>query len=247
MKLVSGTVLVLAVILSRPAGADVHCYSFRNDSAGVATLAFAYSPAIGNVVTGVAIDPGKTYPFDGRPWCWNLSGYTAVVTVSGSGLPGWSDKLVLGNGPHTAESGTYLLTGAAAATAATATAAAVTATATTAATVSAPAARVAAAATATPTPACLPNSYPNNSSYCLKALQTGIKVRCGAGHTGTSGTLTVDYLDVTCANGRKFKLTCMNVIGGRQQCDLNDHEMCTDESPRSAAEYCARSKAQAGR
>jgi hypothetical protein len=232
MKLAFGTVLVLTVMLSRPAGAEVHCYSFRNDSAGVATLTFAYSPAIGNVVTGVAIDPGKTYPFDGRPWCWNLSGYTAAVTVSGSGLPGWADKLVLGNGAHTADSGTYVLTATTAATAAVA---------------AAPAARAAAPAAATQTPACLPNSYPNNGSYCLTALQTGIQVRCGTGHTGRSGTLTVDYLDLTCANGRKFRLACMNVTGGRQQCDLNDHEMCTDESPRSAADFCGHSKAQAGR
>ena len=47
-------------LLSHPARADTHCYGFRNDSAEVATLSFSYHPSIGNVITGAAIDPGKT-------------------------------------------------------------------------------------------------------------------------------------------------------------------------------------------
>src|SRR5215470_3360999 len=109
-------VAVLVALLSHTARADTHCYGFRNDSAAVATLSFSYHPSVGNVITGAAVDPGKTYPFDGRPWCWNLpEGTTATVTVSGPAAPQWKGTLVLGNRIDTAPSGTYVVGAAAAA------------------------------------------------------------------------------------------------------------------------------------
>jgi hypothetical protein len=50
----------------------------------------------------------------------------------------------------------------------------------------------------------------------------------------------VSHLTVKCRNGKKLKLTCGTTTGGRQKCNLNDHEICTDESVRSAADYCGR-------
>src|SRR5215470_17498185 len=168
-------VAVLVALLSHTARADTHCYGFRNDSAAVATLSFSYHPAIGNVITGAAIEPGKTYPFDGRPWCWNLpEGTTATVTVSGPAAPQWKGTLVLGNGAGTTPSGTYVVGSATAAAAPAAAAAALAAAA------AAPAAAAAAPAAATPTTAqsgtCLANSYPNNETYCLSALETDVHV-----------------------------------------------------------------------
>jgi len=119
MRLGCAAVLALSALLLRPARADDHCYLFRNDAGGVTTLTFTYTPAIGGVVTGAAIAPGGTYPFDGKPWCWKLAGGTsATVRSTGAGAPGWSGPLVLGNGAATAASGTYVLgTGKAAAAA----------------------------------------------------------------------------------------------------------------------------------
>ena len=219
-QLAVGALVLALALLSHTARADTHCYGFRNDSAEVATLNFSYHPATGNVITGAAIDPGKTYPFDGRPWCWNLpEGTTATVTVSGPATPQWKGALVLGNATGTAPSGTYVVGGA--------TAAAV-----------APVAPVAATAAATQSGTCLANSYPNNEAYCLTALETGVHLGCGVGHTGISGTITVSHLTLKCRNGRSLKLTCGTELGGRQKCNLNDHEICTDESVRSAADYC---------
>lgn len=215
-----GAVAVLIALLSHTARADTHCYGFRNDSAEVATLSFAYQPSIGNVITGAAIDPGKTYPFDGRPWCWNLpEGTTATVTVAGPAVPQWKGALVLGNGTGTAPSGTYVMGGA---------------------TATAAAAPVAPPAAATQSGTCLANSYPNSETYCLTALETGIPLGCGVGHTGISGTITVSHLTVKCHNGRSLKLTCGTATGGRQKCNLNDHQICTDDNVRSAADYCGR-------
>jgi hypothetical protein len=206
-------------LLAHTVRADTHCYGFRNDSAEVATLSFSYHPPTGNVITGAAVDPGKTYPFDGRPWCWNLpEGTTATVAVSGPAAPQWKGTLVLGNGTGTAPSGTYVV--------ADATAAAVT--------------PVAPAAAAAQSGTCLANSYPNNEAYCLTALESGIHLGCGVGHTGISGTIVVNHLTLKCRNGRTLKLTCGTATGGRQKCNLNDHEICTDDSVRSAADYCAR-------
>src|SRR5215469_14650422 len=112
-KIVSGAVAVSLAALSQTTWADTHCYGFRNDSAGVAMLSFSYHPSVGNVITGAAVDPGKTYPFDGRPWCWNLpEGTTATVAVSGPAAPQWKGTLVLGNGTGTTPSGTYVVAGA---------------------------------------------------------------------------------------------------------------------------------------
>lgn len=254
MKLALGTVLALSVLLSHTARAGVHCYVFRNDAPGVTALTFSYSPPMGNVVTGVAIDPGKTYPFDGRPWCWNLpEGSTAVVMVAGSGVPRWTGKLVLGNDSQAAESGTYVMGSDALSPAAASpppahavpataiTAAASTSAASTAA-AGAPASTTA-TAPAAPSQTCLPNSFPNGSSYCLTALQKGVQVRCNASHTGRSGLVTVDYLSLTCPQGQNLKLTCMTALGGLQQCVLNDSQICTIEYARSAAEFCPRSSA----
>src|SRR5215471_17062752 len=109
-KIVSGAVAVSLAALSQTTWADTHCYGFRNDSAAVATLSFSYHPLVGNVITGAAVDPGRTYPFDGRPWCWNLpEGTTATVTVSGPAAPQWKGTLVLGNGAATTPSGTYVV------------------------------------------------------------------------------------------------------------------------------------------
>ena len=221
-------VVVLVSLLSHTARADTHCYGFRNDSAAVATLSFSYHPAIGNVITGAAIEPGKTYPFDGRPWCWNLpEGTTATVTVSGPAAPQWKGTLVLGNGAGTTPSGTYVVGSPPAPASAAA----------------APAAAAAAAA-ATPTTAqsgtCLANSYPNNETYCLNALESDVHVDCGVGHTGISGMIVVNHLTLKCRNGRSLKLTCGTATGGRQKCNLNDHQICTDDTVRSAADYCAR-------
>jgi len=211
-------------LLSHTARADTHCYGFRNDSAEVATLSFSYHPSIGNVITGVAIDPGKTYPFDGRPWCWNLpEGTTATVALVAPAVPQWKGTLVLGNGTGTAPSGTYVMGGGATAAAA--------ATAATAAT-------VAPAAAATPSGTCLANSYPNSGIYCLTALENGVHVDCGVGHTGVSGLLVVSHLTLRCRNGRNLRLTCGTATGGRQKCDLNDQQICTDDTVRSAADYC---------
>ena len=220
-RVARGAVVIFVTLLSHTARADTHCYGFRNDSAEVATLSFSYHPSIGNVITGVAVDPGKTYPFDGRPWCWNLpEGTTATVAVLGPVVPQWKGTLVLGNGTGTAPSGTYVMGGATAAAAA--------------------AAPVAPAAAAVQSGACLANPYPNSESYCLTALETGIHLGCGVGHTGISGTILVSHLTLKCRNGRSLKLTCGTATGGRQKCNLNDHEICTDDSVRSAADYCAR-------
>jgi hypothetical protein len=217
-KVALGAVALLISLVSHTARADTHCYGFRNDSAGVATLSFSYHPSTGNVITGAAIDPGKTYPFDGRPWCWNLpEGTTATVTVAGPAAPQWKGTLVLGNGTGTAPSGTYVVGGARAAAAA-------------------PAAATPATA---PSGTCLANTYPNNETYCLTALQSDIQLGCGVGHTGISGTIVVNHLSLTCRNGRSLKLTCGTATGGRQKCNLNDHQICTDDSVRSAADYCA--------
>jgi hypothetical protein len=220
MKLVCGALAVLLVLPFESALADTHCYGFRNDSTEVVTLSFAYHPSIGNVITGAALDPGKSYPFDGRPWCWNLpEDTTATVTVSGPGAPQWKGALVLGNRSGTAPSGTYVVGGARAAGAA-------------------PAAAASSAAASQPD-ACLANSYPNNEAYCLTALQNDIHLGCGMGHTGISGTIVVSHLTLQCRNGRKLKLTCGTTTGGRQKCNLNDEVICTDESVRNAADYCA--------
>jgi hypothetical protein len=206
MRLVCAAVLALSVLLLRPARADDHCYLFRNAASGVTTLAFAYSPAVGGVVTGAAIEPGGTYPFDGKPWCWKLpAGTTATVRVTGAGSPGWTGTLVLGNGAPAAASGTYVLGGGDAAKAA---------------------------------QNCLPNSYPNNKVFCLTAVQTGVHVRCGTGHTGISGTMVVDHLSLTCPDGRKWELICANALGGRQVCNLNERQMCDSENQWSAADHC---------
>lgn len=239
MRLALGFALV-CLSLAHNARADTHCYGFRNDSNAVVTLTFSYRPAIGNVITGAAIDPGKTYPFDGRPWCWNLpEGVTATVTVPAPAAPQWKGSLVLGNSAGSAPSGTYVIGAASSAAAAAPAAAAASAAA-------APA--VAAAATAAPAPApaapppaaCLANSFPNNDAYCLTGLEDGIAVGCGVGHTGISGTIVVSHLTLQCRNGRKLKLTCGTTTGSRQKCDLNDHEICTDDHISNAAEYCAR-------
>jgi hypothetical protein len=214
MKCATAAVLTLTVMVSESALATGHCYTFRNDSTAVATLSFSYSQSLGGLITGATIDPGKTYPFDGKPWCWNSDErYTATVTVSAPGVPGWTGKLVLGNGSQTAASGTYVVT--------------------------APVTAVPpAAASATQSPACLANSFPNNGAYCLTALERGVHLRCGAGHTGVSGTIVVDYLTVSCVNGRRWKLICTTGTGARQLCNVNDHAICTGENPWNAADYC---------
>jgi hypothetical protein len=260
MKIAFGALVALLSLQCQVAYGDVHCYDFRNDSGAVATLAFSYRPAIGNVITGAALEPGKSYPFDGRPWCWNLpEGTTATVAVSGAAAPEWKGTLVLGNGPNTAPSGTYVLGGikataaapavasAAAAAVAPATAAAAVGAATAAGVAtaaSAPSARAAVAPAAATTAAqganCLANTYPDNGGYCLTALENDVRIQCGVGHTGVSGNIVVSHLTVKCHSGKSLKLSCRTVTGGRQKCDLNDHEICTDENVRNAAEYCGR-------
>jgi hypothetical protein len=257
MKLAFGAIAALLPLLCQNARADTHCYTFRNDSDTVAALNFSYQPATGNVITGAALDPGKTYPFDGRPWCWNLpEDVTAVVTVSGTAAPQWKGTLLLGNRTGSAPSGTYVV-GAPKAGSVPAAAPAVSAAAAApvvgaaaagpkvAAVAAAPAVGAAAAASAVPAAAaqsdpCLANPYPDSDSYCLTALETGVHLNCGVGHTGVSGTLTVSHLTVKCRNGRKLKLTCGTATGGRQKCNLNDQEICTDDYVRSAADYCGR-------
>lgn len=212
-------VALLVTLLSHTARADTHCYGFRNDSAGVAMLGFSYHPPVGNVITGVAIEPGKNYPFDGRPWCWNLpEGTTATVAISGPAAPQWKGALVLGNGAGTAPSGTYVVGDVTAAPA--------------------PAAPPAAAAAVAQADNCLANTFPNSDAYCLTGLENDVRVGCGVGHTGISGSIVVSHLTLKCRNGKKLKLTCGTTTGGRQKCDLNDHEICTDENVRSAADYC---------
>jgi hypothetical protein len=229
MKLPCGALAVLLLLAFENALADAHCYGFRNDSAEVVTLNFAYHPPLGNVITGAALDPGKTYPFDGRPWCWNLpEDTTATVTVSGPGAPQWKGALVLGNRSGTAPSGTYAVGAATAAVAAPAAAA-----------TTAAAAASAAASGGVQPDGCLANSYPNNDAYCLRALEKDVPLGCGVGHTGISGTIVVSHLTLQCRNGRKLKLTCGTATGGRQKCNLNDSGICTDENVRSAADYCA--------
>jgi hypothetical protein len=110
MRLASSTLGALLTLLAQTVRADTHCYGFRNDSKDIATISFTYHPAIGNVITGAALEPGKTYPFDGRPWCWNLpEDVTATVAVSGAAAPQWKGSLLLGNRSDTAPSGTYVL------------------------------------------------------------------------------------------------------------------------------------------
>src|SRR5262250_3132047 len=114
MKPPRGAFAMLLILPFAAALADTHCYGFRNDSSEVVALSFAYHPSIGNVITGAALEPGKTYPFDGRPWCWNLpEDTTATVTVVGPGAPQWKGTLVLGNHSGTAPSGTYVVRAAA--------------------------------------------------------------------------------------------------------------------------------------
>ena len=243
MKPPRGPFAMLLILPFATALADTHCYGFRNDSSEVVALSFAYHPSIGNVITGAALEPGKTYPFDGRPWCWNLpEDTTAIVTVVGPGAPQWKGTLVLGNRSGTAPSGTYVVraaTSAAPAAAAGAVAGAATASAAGAAAASAGSVPAAAPTAAGPD-ACLANSYPNNEAYCLTALENGIQLGCGTGHTGISGTIVVSHLTLQCHSGKKFKLTCGTATGGRQKCNLNDQQICTDENVRSAADYCAR-------
>jgi len=252
MRLALGFALV-CLSLAHNARADTHCYGFRNDSNAIVTLTFSYHPAIGNVITGAAIDSGKTYPFDGRPWCWNLpEGVTATVAVPASAAPQWKGSLVLGNSAGSAPSGTYVIGAASSALAAAPAAAAASAAAAPAVAAAAAAAPAAAAPPAAAPPAaapapaaaraaaCLANSYPNNDAYCLTGLEDGISVGCGVGHTGISGTIVVSHLTLQCRNGRKLKLTCGTTTGSRQKCDLNDHEICTDDHVRNAADYCAR-------
>jgi hypothetical protein len=234
MQLLASALAVLPMLLAQTAHADTHCYGFRNDSNEIVTLSFSYHPPVGNVITGAALDPGKTYPFDGRPWCWNLpEDITATVAVSGPAAPQWKGSLLLGNRAGTTPSGTYVLgpVTAAAATPAGA-AAAVSATA------AAPA--VAQAGGATSAANCLANTFPNNDAYCLTGLQSDVQVQCGTGHTGISGTLVVSHLKLQCRNGRKLALTCGTTTGGRQKCDINDQLICTDENVRNAADYCGR-------
>ena len=230
MKIAFGALVALLSLQCRLANADIHCYDFRNDSGAVATLAFSYHPALGNVITGAALESGKSYPFDGRPWCWNLpEGTTATVAVSGAAAPAWKGTLVLGNGPNTAPSGTYVIGG-------------VKTTAVTPAVPSAGAAAVAPVAATAGAQAdnCLANTYPDNGGYCLTALENDVRIQCGVGHTGVSGNIVVSHLTVECHSGKSLKLSCRTVTGGRQKCDLNDHEICTDENVRNAAEYCGR-------
>lgn len=251
MKIAFGAVAALLSLHCQLAHADIHCYDFRNDSGAVVTLAFSYHPALGNVITGAALEPGKSYPFDGRPWCWNLpEGTTATVAVSGAAAPAWKGTLVLGNGPNTAPSGTYVVGGAKATAVAPAVpSAGATAVAPAAAAAAAGAVTVAPAASSRPPVAptaattaqaenCLANTYPDNAAYCLTALENDVRIQCGVGHTGVSGNIVVSHLTVKCHSGRSLKLSCRTVTGGRQKCDLNDHEICTDENVRNAAEYC---------
>jgi hypothetical protein len=228
MKIAFGALAALIALQCQVARADIHCYDFRNDSGGVATLAFSYHPATGNVITGAALEAGKSYPFDGRPWCWNLpEGTTATVAVSGAAAPEWKGTLVLGNGPGTAPSGTYVVGGAKAGAAAPAVPP-----------VAAAAAAPAATAAAAQAGNCLANTYPNNGAYCLTALEDDVRIQCGVGHTGVSGNIVVSHLTVKCHSGKSLKLTCRTVTGARQKCDLNDHEICTDEDVGNAADYC---------
>lgn len=251
MRLASSALGVLLMLLAQTARADTHCYGFRNDSKEVATLSFSYHPMIGNVITGAALDPGKTYPFDGRPWCWNLpEEVTATVAVSGAAAPQWKGSLVLGNRTGTAPSGTYLLAPASTASGSAAAAAPAAAVASAAAASAATQANAApAAAKANPAPAaskagaaapsaCLANSFPDNDAYCLTGLKTDVQVDCGMGHTGVSGSIVVDHLTVQCQNGRKLTLTCGTTTGGRQKCAVNDYRICTDEHVRNAADFC---------
>jgi len=251
MKPARGALAMLLILPFASAVADTHCYGFRNDSSEVVALSFAYHPSIGNVITGAALEPGKTYPFDGRPWCWNLpEDTTAIVTVAGPGAPQWKGTLVLGNRSGTAPSGTYVVRAATAAAAApagavsasVAGAAAGAASASVAGAAAAPTAKAGpvAASTAVGPDTCLANSYANNEAYCLTALENDIQLRCGTGHTGISGTIVVSHLTLQCRSGKKFKLTCGTATGGRQKCDLNDQQICTDETVRNAADYCAR-------
>jgi hypothetical protein len=101
-------------------------------------------------------------------------------------------------------------------------------------------AAAAASAAAAQADGCLANTYPNNAAYCLTALETDVRIQCGIGHTGVSGNIRVNHLTVKCHSGKSLKLTCRTVTGARQKCDLNDHEICTDENVRNAAEYCGR-------
>ena len=251
MKIAVGVIPLLLFSLGQTAGADTHCYTFRNDSAAVVTLNFSYQPATGNVITGAALDPGKTYPFDGRPWCWNLpEDVTAVVTVSGTAAPQWKGTLSIGNRTGSAPSGTYLIgpsragsvPGAAPAVAAAA-APVVAAGAAASAGPAAPSASARPSASAPPattaqSDGCLANPYSDSDSYCLTALETDVHLNCGTGHTGVSGAITVSHLTVKCRSGKKLKLICGTTTGGRQKCAVNDQAICTDESVRSAADFC---------
>ncbi|MBV9726052.1 MAG: hypothetical protein JO299_12890 [Gammaproteobacteria bacterium] len=231
MRLLASALAVLLTPLTQTAHADTHCYGFRNDSKDIVTLSFSYHPPVGNVITGAALDPGKTYPFDGRPWCWNLpEDTTATVAVSGPATPQWKGSLVLGNRAGTTPSGTYVLGPASTASTAPAAPSAV------------PGAVSAAAAAKTgagsSSASCLANNFPNNDAYCLTGLQSDVPVQCGTGHTGISGTLVVSHLKLQCRNGRKLALTCGTTTGGRQKCNISDQLICTDESVRNAADYC---------
>ncbi len=220
MRFACGALTLFLALLGHSAHADTHCYEFRNDSSELVTLTFSYQPSVGNVTTGAAIDPGKTYPFDGRPWCWNLpQEVTATVIVSAPAAPQWKGSLVLGNRAGTAPSGTYAVGPGGTAVA--------------------PAGAAATGAGAAASAGCLANTFPHGDAYCLTGLEPDVRIECGTGHTGISGTIVVNRLSLQCRNGKKLKLTCGTTTGGRQKCDLNDHEICTDDHVRNAADYCS--------
>jgi len=228
------TAIAVLAACSQCAWADTHCYTFRNDSPGVTTLTFSYNQTVGNVITSAAIDPGRTFPFDGHPWCWNLpDAISATVAVSGTGAPGWKGELVLGNGTTAAPTGTYAVVGVPPISAKPAPAPAP----------NVPPAVIAPAAVAAPpastgSETCITNAYPNNAVYCLTSNQTGIRLGCGMGHTGISGSIVISRLALTCKDGRKFKLTCTPGLHGTQLCNVDESEMCTGSNPWNAGDYC---------
>jgi hypothetical protein len=90
--------------------AHANCYTFQNNATGPVTLHFTYNAPVApgsNNPINVTIPSRQVYQT-----CYNgRDGFTATISVTGSGTPSWRGLLVLGDGPppNFAPGGTYTI------------------------------------------------------------------------------------------------------------------------------------------